>query len=329
MKALVTGTSGFVGSAVARRVAAEGHDVRVLMRPTSDRRNVEGLGFEIVEGDLLQPGTLAAAVAGCDAVFHVAADYRLWVPDGGASMYRANVDGTRDLIRAAMAAGVGRIVYTSSVAVLRLSPERAPVDESAVATVGDMVSHYKKSKFLAEAEVDRLVREEGAPVVIVNPSAPFGPRDIKPTPTGRIVLDAAKGRMPVYLDTGLNAVHVEDVAEGHLLAYRRGRIGERYILGGDNMTLRDIIATVTGYVGRPGPRFRMPRRPLFPVAWTAEQVARLTGWEPPVTVDALRMAAKYMYYLSDKARADLGYRPRPAQEALTDAVDWYRANGFL
>ena len=329
MRALVTGTSGFVGSAVARRLAADGHDIRVLVRPTSDRRNLEGLAVEIVEGDLSQPDTLKPAVAGCDAVFHVAADYRLWVPDGGASMYRANVDGTRDLIRAASDAAVSRFVYTSSVAVLYPLPGNGIADETAVATVDDMISHYKKSKFLAEEEVMRLVREESAPVVIVNPSAPFGPRDIKPTPTGRIVLDAAKGRMPAYLDTGLNAVHVDDVAEGHMLAFEKGDIGERYILGGDNMTLREIIRTVTDHVGRSGPWLKLPRAPLYPVAWAAELVARISGREPVVTVDALKMAAKHMYYSSDKARETLGYAPRPAREALTEAADWYRENGFL
>ena len=329
MRALVTGTSGFVGSAVARRLVAEGHDIRVLVRPTSDRRNLAGLDVEIVEGDLAQPETLKPAVAGCDAVFHVAADYRLWVPDGGASMYRANVDGTRDLIRAASEAGAGRFVYTSSVAVLYPLPGTEVADEAAVATVDDMISHYKKSKFLAEEEAMRLVREESAPVIIVNPSAPFGPRDIKPTPTGRIVLDAAKGKMPAYLDTGLNAVHVDDVAEGHMLAYRKGEIGERYILGGDNMTLREIIETVTDHVGRSGPWLKLPRAPLYPVAWAAELVARVSGREPVVTVDALKMAAKHMYYSSDKARAKLGYAPRPARQALTEAADWFRENGFL
>tara|TARA_R110000868_G_scaffold10900_7_gene52745 strand:- start:544 stop:1536 length:993 start_codon:yes stop_codon:yes gene_type:complete len=329
MRALVTGTSGFVGSAVARRLAVDGHDIRVLMRPTSDRRNVAGMDAEIVEGDLSDPQSLKAAVRGCDSVFHVAADYRLWVPDGGASMYRANVDGSRDLIRAACEAGVGRFVYTSSVAVLYPLPGTEIADETAAATVGDMVSHYKKSKFLAEEAVMKLVREESAPVVIVNPSAPFGPRDIKPTPTGRIVIDAAKGRMPAYLDTGLNAVHVDDVAEGHMLAYDKGEIGERYILGGDNITLRDIIQTVTDYVGRSGPWLKLPQKPLYPVAWAAEMVARITGREPVVTVDALRMAAKHMYYSSDKAREKLGYAPRPARQALTDSVDWFRANGYL
>lgn len=329
MRALVTGTSGFVGSAVARRLAADGHDIRVLVRPTSDRRNLEGLSVEIVEGDLAQPETLKPAVAGCDAVFHVAADYRLWVPDGGASMYRANVDGTRDLIRAACDAGVSRFVYTSSVAVLYPLPGTGIADETSVATVDDMISHYKKSKFLAEEEVMRLVRDESVPVVIVNPSAPFGPRDIKPTPTGRIVLDAAKGRMPAYLDTGLNAVHVDDVAEGHILAYDKGEIGERYILGGDNMTLRDIIQTVTDHVGRSGPWLKLPRAPLLPVAWLAEKISRVSGREPVVTVDALKMAAKHMYYSSDKAREKLGYAPRPSARALTESADWYRDNGYL
>ena len=329
MRALVTGTSGFVGSAVARRIAAAGHEVRVLMRPSSDRRNIADMDVEVVEGDLADPASLRPAVAGCDAVFHVAADYRLWVPDGGASMYRANVEGSRDLVRAAAEAGASRIVYTSSVAVLKAGYGGTLADESSVATLDDMISHYKKSKFLAEEEVMRLVREEGAPVVTVNPSAPFGPRDIKPTPTGRIVIDAAKGRLPAYLDTGLNAVHVDDVAEGHMLAFERGVTGERYVLGGENMTLREILDTVTGYVGRPGPRIRLPRRPLFPVAWMAELAGRLTSREPAVTVDALRMAAKHMYYSSDKAKRELGYAPRSAREALTDAVDWYRAHGYL
>ena len=329
MKALVTGTSGFVGSAVARRLAADGHELRVLMRPTSDRSNVDGLDVDIATGDLSDPVSLKSAVSGCDAVFHVAADYRIWVPDGGASMYRANVDGTRDLLRAAIEAGVGRFVYTSSVAVLGAGKADAVSDETTPSTEADMISHYKKSKFLAEKEVDRLVRDEGASVVIVNPSAPFGPRDIKPTPTGRIVLDAAKGKLPAYLETGLNAVHVDDVAEGHILAFDKGEIGERYILGGDNLTLREIIEIVTAYVGRSGPKLKLPRAPLFPIAWAMEQIGRVAGSEPPVTLDALRMAAKFMYYSSDKAKEKLGYNPRPAREALTDAVDWYRENGFL
>ena len=329
MKAMVTGTSGFVGAAVARRLLADGHDVRVLMRPTSNRRNIEGLEVEVAEGDLSQPETLKPAVEGCDAVFHVAADYRLWVPDGGASMYRANVDGTRELLRAAMDSGVGRLVYTSSVAVLGAGHIDEVRDESSRPNESDMVSHYKRSKFLAEIEVDRQVSEEGAPVVIVNPSAPFGPRDIKPTPTGRIVIDAAKGRMPAYLDTGLNAVHVDDVADGHMLAFEKGEIGERYILGGENLPLRDLIEIVTDHVGRSGPWLRLPCAPLYPVAWVAEMISRVTKQEPVVTVDTLKMASHHMFYSSDKAKQKLGYAPRPAREALTDAVDWYRENRYL
>ena len=237
MKALVTDTSGFVGSAVARRLAVDGHELRVLMCPNSDRSNVDGLDVDIATGDLSDPVSLKSAVSGCDAVFHVAADYRIWVPDGGASMYRANFDGTRDLVRAAMEAGVGRIVYTSSVAVLGAGKADAVSDETTPSTEADMISHHKKSKFLAEKEIDRLVRDEGATVVIVNPSAPFGPRDIKPTPTGRIVLDVAKGKMPAYLAPGLNTMHVDDVADGHILAFENGEVGESYILGGDNLSL--------------------------------------------------------------------------------------------
>jgi dihydroflavonol-4-reductase len=325
---LLTGASGFVGAAVLRHLVAAGREVRVLLRPSSDRRNLADVPCEVVHGDLSDPATLPAAVRGCDALYHVAADYRLWVRDPQ-QMYRANIEGTRDLLRAAASAGVRRIVYCSSVAAIGFRDDRTPADETTVATVEDMVGHYKRSKYLAEREVMRLARDEGIPVVIVNPAAPFGPRDIKPTPTGRIVVEFARGRMPAYLDTGLNVVHVDDVAAGHLLAFERGRIGERYILGGDNMTLREILRILGEHVGRPAPRIRLPRAPLLPVAVLAELAGRIGGFEPPVTVDALRMARHAMFYSSDKARREFGYSPRPGRVALTDAADWFRAQGYL
>lgn len=328
MKTLVTGATGFVGSAVLRRLVDAGHEVRVLRRPSSDNRNLLGVECETVVGDLTDPASLTAAVAGCAAVYHVAADYRLWTEDHTA-IYRANVDGTLNLMRAAGDAGVGRIVYTSSVAAVGFRDDGAPADETTVTTLKDMVGHYKRSKYLAEQEVLRLATGEGLPIVTVNPSAPFGPRDVKPTPTGRIIVQFARGRMPAYVDTGLNVVHVDDVARGHLLAFERGAVGERYILGGDDMPLRLILETVAERLGRKPPRFRLPRAPLMPVAWMAEAMARLTGKEPMVTADALRMARKRMYFSSTKAREKLGYAPRPGTEALCEAVDWFRSNGYF
>jgi len=328
VKALVTGASGFVGSAVVRRLIAAGHDARVIVRPSSDRRNLAGLQCEIVVGDLTDEAAVKSALKGCDAVFHVAADYRLWVPDP-VSIYRANVDATRFLIRAAGEAGVARIVYCSSVAAIGTTSSGMPADETRAAVLDEMIGHYKRSKFLAEQEARRLATEEGLPVVIVNPSAPFGPRDIKPTPTGRIVVEAALGKMPAYVATGLNVVHVDDVAEGHLLAYQKGKIGERYILGGENLTLLDILVTLAKITGRKPPRFRVPRAALVPAAWISELLARQSGREPRLTRDSAHMAGRYMFYSNAKARRALGFNPRPAVEALRDAYEWFRANGYL
>ena len=309
MTTLLTGASGFVGAAVLRHLANAGHDVRVMLRPQSDRRNLEGVDCDVVTGDLADPASLDAAVAGCDAVFHVAADYRLWVTDPD-PMYAANVAGTRNLLVAAAAAGATRIVYTSSVATLGILPGAEVADESTPSTIDDMISHYKRSKFLAEDEARRLAREEGVPVVIVNPAAPFGPRDVKPTPTGAIVVRAAGGHMPAYVDTGLNVVHVDDVAEGHLRAFEHGVIGERYILGGENLSLRQILDVICTYAGRKPPSVKLPHGPLLPVAFVAEMIARLVGTsEPIVTVDAVRMAKKQMYFSVEKARRDLATRP--------------------
>ncbi len=325
---LVTGATGFVGAAVVRNLLARGLPVRVLARPTSPRRNLEGLPVEVAVGRLEDAGSLARAVAGCGALFHVAADYRLWVPDPQA-MYRTNVDGTRALMRAALAAGVRRIVYTSSVATLGLDAGGRPADEETPTGLADKVGPYKQSKYLAEEEVRRLVREEGVPAVIVNPSTPVGPGDVRPTPTGKMIVDAATGRMPAFVDTGLNVVHVDDVAAGHLLAFDHGRVGERYILGGENLTLAQILAAVAKIVGRKPPKVRLPRRAIYPVAYACEAWARLTGKEPFVTVDALDMAAKRMFFTSAKAERDLGYRARPAEQALADAVAYFRTRGWV
>ncbi len=328
MTVLITGASGFVGSAVLRHLVQAGHRVRALVRPDSDRRNLDGVPVEIAVGDLRDRASLERAAAGCSGLFHVAADYRLWTPkpDG---IYQTNVSGTRELMLAAAAAGVERIVYTSSVATLGLTPDGTPADETAPAAIDDMIGHYKRSKFLAEAEVLKLAEDEGLPVVIVNPSTPVGPRDIKPTPTGRMIVEAAAGRMPAFVDTGLNLVHVDDVAAGHLLAYERGAVGERYILGGDNMTLREILRDIAAITGRRPPRVRLPHGLVVPIAYVAEAWARLGGGEPFVTVDGVRMARKLMFFSSQKARDALGFRPRPAAEALRDAVEWYRLNGYL
>ena len=328
MTTLVTGATGFVGSSVAKALLARGEPVRALIRAGSNRHNLRDLPVETVEGDLEQPSTLRRAVAGCRALYHVAADYRLWAPRPGA-MYRVNVDGTRALLRAAADAGVERIVYTSSVATLGLDPG-GPADETTPATIDDMIGHYKRSKYLAEQAVHELIEREGVAAVIVNPSAPIGPGDIRPTPTGRVVLDAAKGRIPAYVDTGLNVVHIDDVAAGHLLAYERGAIGQRYILGGQNLTLGEILTLIAGLAGRRPPRLCLPGGLIMPLAYLSELAARLGGGaEPLLTVDGLRMARKRMHYSSAKAERELGYRSRPAADAVRDALAWFRRNGYL
>jgi dihydroflavonol-4-reductase len=325
---LLTGATGFVGSAVARVLVARGHRLRLLVRPTSDRRNLAGVDADVALGDLTDTGSLARAVDGCRYVFHVAADYRFWVPDPDA-MLRANVEGTLAVMRAAQAAGVERIVHCSSVAALGMTNDDTPADETTPTNEADFIGTYKRSKFLAERAVMDLVRQEGLPAVVVNPSAPVGPRDIKPTPTGKMIRDAAAGRVPAYIDTGLNMVHVDDVAEGHALALEKGRIGERYVLAGENLLLKDILALVAEVVGRRPPRIEIPEALVWPAAWFMEGLARLIGIPPMMTRDHIRMARHKMFYSSAKAMRELGYTPRPLRTAIEEAVAWFRANGML
>ncbi len=328
MSTLVTGATGFIGSALARALLARGRELRLLVRADSDRRNIAGLDAEVVTGDLTDRASLAKAMKGCEALFHAAADYRLWVPNPKA-MYEANETGTRNIMTAALLAGVKRIVYTSSVATVGLNSDRTPADETTPSRLSDMIGHYKRSKFLAEQEVLRLIREEGLRAVIVNPSTPIGPRDIKPTPTGRVIVNAVTGKMPAYVDTGLNIVHVDDVAEGHILAMEKGVIGERYILGGQNMTLAEILDEIASITGRPAPRIRLPHGIVTPLAHISEAWARLTRAEDPMlTKDGAKMAKKYMFFSSARARKKLGYSPRPVAEALRDAILWFRENHY-
>ncbi len=328
MTTLVTGAAGFVGSAVARCLVDAGHEVRALVRRSSDLRNLEKLPVQLVQGDLTDLHSVKKAVSGCEFMFHVAADYRLWVPDPE-SMYRNNVLGTRNVMFEALRSGVKRVVYTSSVATLALSSNGDVCNEDSCGSLEDMIGHYKRSKFLAEALVEELVRECDLPAVIVSPTTPVGPRDIKPTATGRIIVDALSGRMPAYVDTGLNVVHVHDVAEGHRLALERGEIGARYILGGKNMSLREILEALALIGRHKPPLFRMPHWAAASVACLSETCTRIWGkGEPRVTRDGVKMARKHMFFSSKKAREKLGYRPRPVEEGLWDAVAWFRQNGY-
>ena len=327
MRALVTGATGFVGSAVARALLREGWQVRTLVRLNSNRRNLERLEVETVVGDLSDRSSLEHAVAGCEALFHVAADYRLGARNPQ-ELYRTNVEGTRNVLNASRIGGVGRVIYTSSVATIGIPADGSPGSEVTPVALSDMIGHYKRSKFLAE-QVARDAAQAGGSVVIVNPSTPVGPGDVKPTPTGRMVLDAAAGRMPAYVDTGLNIVHVDDVADGHLLALHHGRDGERYILGGEDMTLREILVEIARIVGRSPPRIRLPSAALLPIAYAAEAVGRLTGRTTRITVEGIRMARKRMFFSSEKAVRELGYHWRAATQAFEDAVLWLREQGLL
>lgn len=325
---LVTGASGFVGSAVARALCTRGRAVRALVRAQSPRANLAGLAIETVEGDMRDPASLDRAMAGVRHVFHVAADYRLWARDPE-EILRNNREGTKAVMAAALSHRVDRIVYTSSVATLALHADGTLSTERDTLNEDRAIGAYKRSKVVAERLVQRMVAEQGLPAVIVNPSTPIGPRDIKPTPTGRIIVEAARGRMPGFVDTALNFVHVDDVAAGHIAALERGRIGELYILGGQNASLAEMLAEVARIVGRRPPGLRIPRPPLYPLAWLAEATARITGREPFVTLDGLRMAKYRMVFSSAKAERELGYRARPYIEGLAEAIEWFRIAGYL
>jgi dihydroflavonol-4-reductase len=324
--ALVTGASGFVGSAVARALVARGLQVRVLMRASASRLNIASLDCEPVTGDMRDQASMAEAMKGARYLFHVAADYRLWARDPG-EIERNNFLGAQATMGAALKAGVERVVYTSSVAALK--PGEGAVDETSRHTPQSVIGAYKRSKLVAEREVERLILTEKLPAVIVAPSTPIGPRDIKPTPTGRVIVEAATGRMPAFVDTGLNLVHVDDVAQGHLLALDKGKIGENYILGGTDVALQTMLGDIAFLTGRRAPTIKLPRAPLFPLAWGAEFVARVTGKEPFLTADALRMSRYRMFFSSEKAKRELGYVARPYKEGLKDALCWFRENGYL
>ncbi len=324
--ALVTGAGGFVGSAVVCALLARGEAVRAMVRKPSD--NLAGLGCEIVTADMRDADAMRAVLDGCSSLYHVAADYRLWARDPG-EIERTNVDGTRIVMTAAIAAGVKRIVYTSSVATLALSDSGTPVDETAPLDAANAIGAYKRSKVAAERLVEELVVRRGLPAVIVNPSTPIGPRDRRPTPTGRVIVEAACGRMPAFVDTGLNLVHIDDVAAGHLLAHDEGRVGERYILGGQDATLQAMLAAIAARTGRRAPTLSLPRGMLFPLAWAAEAAARVTGREPMLTADGLRLAKYRMFFSHAKATRELGYAARPYEAAINDALAWFEAHGYL
>ncbi|AAR34017.1 NAD-dependent epimerase/dehydratase family protein [Geobacter sulfurreducens] len=326
MKVFVTGATGFIGASIVRELLKDGCHVRVLARPGSDRRNLAGLDVEICEGDLRDRQALEHGLAGCEVLYHAAADYRLWTRTP-AAMYAANVDGTRNILEAALRRGIARVVYTSSVGTLGNPGNGTPGTETTPVTFADMVGHYKKSKFLAEREAEAFIAR-GLPLVIVNPSTPVGPHDVKPTPTGKIIVDFLNRKMPAYLDTGLNIIDVEDCARGHLLAARHGRIGEKYILGHENLTLREIFALLARLTGIPAPRVRLPHTPILMAAYVNEALAKLTGKEPLIPLAGVQMAKKFMFFESSKATGELGLQRRPAVDALRRAVEWFRANGY-
>ncbi len=325
-KVFVTGATGFIGACLSRELLSFGCRVRVLTRPGSDRRNLAGLDVEFCEGDLLDSESLARGISGCDTLFHVAADYRLWTRDPS-SMYAVNVGGTRAVLEAALQNGVSRVVYTSSVGTLGNPGDGTPGTEETPVSFSDMVGHYKKSKFLAEREAERFI-QRGLPVVIVNPSTPVGPHDIKPTPTGKIIVDFLNRKMPAYLDTGLNLIDVEDCARGHILAALHGRVGEKYILGNVNLTLRDIFSLLEEISGLPAPRLKLPYTPILVAAYINEGISRLTGREPLIPLAGVQMAGKHMFFDSSKAVQELGLTCGPVKGALQKAVDWFRSEGY-
>jgi dihydroflavonol-4-reductase len=335
MLAFVTGATGFLGSHVARVLAEQGAGLRLLVRPTSDLRNVDGLKADRVVGDLRDAASIEKALSGCDVVFHVAADYRLWVRDPG-EMYRSNVEGTRSLLEAARKQGVRRVVYTSSVATMGFTSNHngkvkqgSMADEQSPVGIDDMIGHYKRSKFMAE-QVALEAAKSGVDVVVVNPTTPMGERDIKPTPTGRIVVDFLKRKFPAYVETGLNLVDATECARGHVQALEKGRSGERYILGGENLTLKQILDRLGTITGLPSPTVKLPYFFALASGVVDEMVTgRILGREPRATIDAVRMGRKMMFVSSAKAERELGWRTLAVDGALRRSVDWFRDNGYV
>src|SRR5579863_4067531 len=328
MRAFVTGATGFLGSHVARALADQGAELRLLVRPTSNLKNLEGLKAETATGDLRDAASFEKAMSGCDTVFHVAADYRLWVRDPG-EMYRSNVEGTRALLEAARKGGVRRVVYTSSVATMGFTSDGYPADEDSPVALADMIGHYKRSKFMAE-QIALEAGRSGMHVVTVNPTTPIGEQDVKPTPTGRIVVDFLKRKFPAYVETGLNLVDVRECAAGHITAMERGKSGERYILGGENLTLKQILDKLGAISGLPSPTVKVPYFVAYVAGAVDETVSgRFLGREPRATVDAVRMGKKKMFASSAKAERELGWKIVPVEDALRRAVEWFKANGYV
>jgi dihydroflavonol-4-reductase len=328
MKAFITGATGFVGTHVARALEAQGADLRVLVRPSSDLRNIEDLKADRVIGDLRDAASIEKAMSGCDVVFHVAADYRLWIRDPQ-EMYRSNVEGTRGVLEAARKNGVRRVVYTSSVATMGFTSNGPSADENSPVSLDKMIGHYKRSKFMAE-EVALAAGRNGMDVVVVNPTTPVGEMDIKPTPTGRIILDFLKKKFPAYVDTGLNLVDVTECARGHVAALEKGKSGERYILGGENLTLKQILDKLASITGLPSPAIKVPYVLALAAGVVDEFVTgRLLGREPRATIDAVRMGRKKMFVTSGKAERELGWKTVPVENALRRAADWFQANGYV
>ena len=325
---LITGASGFLGAALVDVFRKAGFPVRIMVRATSVRTNLTWTDVDIVEGDMRDRAAVARALQGQRYLVHAAADYRLWAPDPE-EIVATNRDGAVILMEEALRAGIERIVYTSSVATIKPHDDGTPADETRPLTPGTAIGAYKRSKVVSERVVEEMAARNGLPVVIVNPSTPIGPRDVKPTPTGRIILEAALGRMPAFVDTGLNLAHVDDVAAGHLAALRHGRIGERYILGGENVLLSQMLADIAGMVGRKAPTVNLPRAVVYPIAFVSEQIARFTGKAPFATIDGIRMSRYRMFFSDAKARAELGYTARPYREGLSDAIVWFRQEGRL
>jgi dihydroflavonol-4-reductase len=325
---LVTGATGFVGSAIVRAFLAQGYPVRALVRAESLRDNLDGLPIESVEGDICDQQAVARAMMGVRYVVHAAADYRLWARNPDA-IVRTNVEGTRTVMHGALCAGIERIVYTSSVATLAARTDGTPADETRPMAETAAVGVYKRSKVVAERLVEAMISRDALPAVIVNPTAPVGPRDIRPTPTGRTIVAAASGRMPGFVDTGLNLVHVDDVASGHVAALTRGTIGERYILGGENVGLAEMLREIALLVGRRPSGRKLPRAPLYPLAVAAQWSAAVSGREPLLTLDGLRMSKQHMFFTSAKAQRELGFQARPHIEGIREAVEWFRNAGYL